>query len=181
MIGNNYIPGPRGGEEIVLHLRRHPFIFFKIFLFIFVLCLAPAIIYFFISRDYPDVLSGDYGRPITLVLLFSYYLAMLLFFFTSWTETYLDVWTVTTERIINREQVGLFNRVVSELDLYRIQDITAEQKGFFPTIFHYGDVHIQTAGTQERFVFEQIPNPYKIAKIIQQLDEKAKASHHVNQ
>jgi len=99
---------------------------------------------------------------------------LLIALFTAWTETYLDVWTVTTDRIINREQNALFNRVVSELDLKRVQDVTAEQKGFFPTIFYYGDVFIQSAGVKERFVFEQIPQPYKIAKIIQRLDERAK-------
>ncbi|MBI5766041.1 PH domain-containing protein [Candidatus Falkowbacteria bacterium] len=101
----------------------------------------------------------------------------LVFAFTFWTTTYLDVWTITTERIINREQNGLFNRVVSELDLYRVQDVTAEQKGFFATIFHYGDVYIQSAGEKERFVFKQIANPYSIAKMVQRLDEKAKINH----
>ena len=99
---------------------------------------------------------------------------------TSMEYLHLDVWTVTTDRVINREQNGLFNRVVSEMDLYRIQDVTAEQKGFFPTILHYGNVYIQSAGVKERFIFEQVPSPYRVAKIIQKLDERAKQEHHVD-
>ncbi|MFA5029843.1 MAG: PH domain-containing protein [Patescibacteria group bacterium] len=172
MINKNAIPNRQTGEEIVLHLRRHWFIFFKIFLFFVFLALIPWLIYLFLKFAAPSLLTNELGYPFLLVLTLSYYLIMIVFALTTWTENYLDVWTVTTCRIINREQNGLFNRVVSELDLAKIQDVTAEQKGFFATILHYGDVYIQSAATRERFSFEQIPQPYKIAKIIQKLNEK---------
>lgn len=174
MISKNHIANQQAGEEIVMHLRRHWFIFLKILLFLAVLALIPAILYYIISNNIPALIASEIGSALLLILFLSYYLVLLISVFTAWTETYLDVWTITTVRIINREQNGLFNRVVSELDLKRIQDVTAEQKGFFPTIFYYGEVYIQSAGVKERFVFEQIPQPYKIAKLIQQLDERAK-------
>jgi len=174
MISKNHVPNQHDGEEIVFHLRRHWFIFFKIFLFFVFLTLIPLALYFLINQNMPALLASDIGYPLLLVLFLSYYLILLVGLLMAWTETYLDVWTITTDRIINREQNGLFNRVVSELDLKRVQDVTAEQKGFFATIFYYGDVYIQSAGVKERFVFEQISQPYKIAKTIQQLDEKAK-------
>ena len=177
MIGKNSIPNKKIGEEIVVHLRRHWFIFFKIFLLFAVLFSLPVVIYYFFNAALPGIYDNPITYPILLVGVFIYYLMTLVFAFTFWTTTYLDVWTITTERIINREQNGLFNRVVSELDLYRVQDVTAEQKGFFATIFHYGDVYIQSAGSKERFVFEQVPNPYSIAKMVQRLDEKAKINH----
>ena len=177
MISKNSLPDQHVGEEVVFHLRRHWFVFFKIFLFFALLTLIPGVLYYLINTNLPAIIESDIGQPALLVLFLSYYLLLLIFIFTTWTETYLDVWTITTERIINREQNGLFNRVVSELDLRRVQDVTAEQKGFFPTIFYYGDVYIQSAGVKERFVFEQIPQPYKIAKMIQQLDERAKKNH----
>lgn len=174
MISKHHILNQHDGEEIVFHLRRHWFIFFKIFLFFVLLSLIPVALYFLITQNMPELLTSEIGYSLILILLLSYYLILLISALTAWTETYLDVWTITTDRIINREQHGLFNRVVSELDLTKVQDVTAEQKGFFPTIFYYGDVYIQSAGEKERFVFEQIAQPYKIAKIIQQLDEKAK-------
>lgn len=174
MISKNNIPNQHGGEDVVLHLRRHWFIFFRIFLVFAILSLVPVALYFVISGGLPEILESDIGYPMILILFLSYYLILLVSLFTAWTETYLDVWTVTTHRIINREQNGLFHRVVSEIDLKRVQDVTAEQKGFFPTIFHYGNVYIQSAGAKERFIFEQIPRPYKVAKMIQKLDERAK-------
>lgn len=177
MIGKNSIPNRKSGEEIVLHLRRHWFIFFRMFLLFIILCLLPIGLYLLLVSNFPNILEGQIIYPLLLLFASTYYLMIVLFAFTFWTTTYLDVWTITTERIINREQNGLFNRVVSELQLDNIQDITAEQKGFFATIFHYGNVHIQSAGEVNRFAFEQIPNPYQIAKIIQKLDEKAKINH----
>ncbi len=174
MISQNHIPNKRFGEEVVIHLWRHWFIFFKLSLMFTGLTLALPLVYILLINIWPNVSSNPVFQAIFTVFALSYYLIMLVFLLTAWTETYLDVWTVTTERIINREQNGLFNRVVSELDLGVIQDVTAEQKGLFPTILHYGDVYIQTAGTTERFIFEQIPNPYKVAKIIQKLNEHAR-------
>lgn len=177
MIRKNFIPNRKNGEEVVVHLRRHWFIFFRMFLLFIFLCLIPIGIYFLLNFSWPNVFSGDIAHPLLVIAGSIYYLMIMLFAFTFWTTTYLDVWTITTERIINREQNALFNRVVSELELYNIQDITAEQKGILPTIFHYGNVYIQSAGEVNRFSFEQIPNPYQIAKTIQKLDEKAKLNH----
>ncbi len=174
MISKHHIPNQHDGEEIIFHLRRHWFVFFKLFLFFVLLSLIPIVLYYLINQNQPVFLDNEIGYPLILILFLSYYLILLISALTAWTETYLDVWTITSDRIINREQHGLFNRVVSELDLARIQDVTAEQKGFFPTIFYYGNVYVQSAGEKERFVFEQIAEPYKIAKIIQKLDEKAK-------
>lgn len=178
MIGKNSVPNKRRHEEVIFHLRRHPFIFFKIFLLFLLLALIPAIIYPLLAASVPILLEHEVASVLLILLTLVYYLIMIVFAFTAWTETYLDVWTVTNQRIINREQNGLFNRVVSELDLYRIQDVTAEQKGFFATLLHYGDVYIQSAGAKGRFVFEQVANPYRIAKMIQKLDERAKKEHH---
>lgn len=181
MINKNSIPNQRLGEEVVIHLRRHWFIFFKLFLFFVTLALIPVIILLVVQSTSLNLSLGEISYAFLLVLALSYYLVMMVFAFTAWTEAYLDVWTLTTYRIINREQNGLFNRVVSDLYLSKIQDVTAQQRGFFATILHYGDVHIQSAGAQERFVFEHVPQPYKIAKIIQKLNDQAKKDEAANQ
>ena len=74
----------------------------------------------------------------------------------------LDVWIVTNHRIIDTTQHGFFNRTVSELHKSRIQDIYVNTEGTIQTLLNYGDLYIQTAGTEERFKFLQIPNPVKV-------------------
>lgn len=177
MISTTTIPNRRHGEEIVTHLRRHWLVFVMTALLYIGLAVLPPLVALAataLQADLAIVLTYPVIGPGLVVLIASYYLLLIVFGFTAWTEMYLDTWTITTERIINSEQNGLFNRVVSELDLSDIQDVTGEEVGFLPTIFHYGNVYIQTAAERERFLFEEIPGPYRIAKIIQRLHETAK-------
>jgi len=75
---------------------------------------------------------------------------------------------------VNIEQKGLFVRSMSEIFLFRIQDTTSEVKGFFPSMFNYGDVFVQSAGEQERFLFHKVPDPYGIKD---RLMDMARDSH----
>lgn len=174
MLSKNRVPNQTGGEEIVMHLWRHWFIFFKIIVGFLFFSLLPVGLFLFLNNTAPGILTNEIGRALLTVLALIYYLAALVIFFTAWTSVYLDVYTITTHRIINREQLGLFNRTVSEIDLSRIQDVAAEQKGMLATFLNYGNVYIQSAGEVERFVFVQIADPYRIAKILEKLDENAK-------
>jgi uncharacterized membrane protein YdbT with pleckstrin-like domain len=95
---------------------------------------------------------SNFATSVSLLFLWIY-------IFLIWIDYYFDVWIITTERIINIEQRGLFKRVISELDLSRIQDVTSDVTGFFPTLLDYGDVFVQTAGQIDHFVFRNIPEP----------------------
>ena len=97
---------------------------------------------------------------------------LLLAFIVSFTDYWLDSWIVTSERIIDIEQKGLFNREHAEFKLYRIQDVTVDVRGIFATFLDYGDVHIQTAGIGREFVFKQVPHPHKIKSEILTIAEK---------
>lgn len=173
MIRKDHITNKQFGEEVIFHLRRHWFTFFVLLSVYVIIAAVPPVFYWFMMYiDNAAMFDGPIITPMVIVLMLSYYLMLMVFVLTAWTDNYLDIWTVTTSRIINREQNGLFNRVVSELELHLIQDVTAEQNGFFATTFDYGNVYIQTAGERERFIFEQVPDPYRVAKVIQQLHAK---------
>lgn len=126
---------------------------------------------------WPQFFSSPIGFPIIVLAGSVYFLSLLLFVFTQFINYWLDMWIITNDRIVNIEQMGLFARRISELDLHRVQDVTSEVKGFFPTLFNFGTVYIQTAGTIERFVFEQIPNPHEIRKAILDLAEFDRRYH----
>ncbi len=158
--------GQHPRERIILLVRRHWFIPFKfVSLFVFLIILPP-IIYAFLPLAIKEFLS--FGAPyIFLVLALSvYYLILWLYFFIIWINYYLDVWIVTNERIINIQQLALFKRIVSEQKITRVQDVTSEVVGIIPTFFNFGNIYVQTAGTKERFVFEQVPHPEEIKRVI---------------
>jgi len=152
-------------ERVIKAVRQHWLIFVLEVLFLAVLAFLPLIEF---------VLPGIAERMgISLVLgssaLFlnaTWLLFIWITFFVVWTNYYLDTWIVTDKRVIDIEQRGLFNRSVSECHLDRVQDVTTEVKGFLPTLLKYGDVIIQTAGEQGRFVMRNVPDPYALKDAI---------------
>ncbi|MEA3463916.1 MAG: PH domain-containing protein [Patescibacteria group bacterium] len=171
------LPNQIKGEKIIRILRRDLFVLFKKIIFFCILLLLPLLFFWIMLEMYPNLLQGQISCPIVILLGSAYYLFIWLFFFFSFIDYYLDVWLITDERIIDVQQRGFFSRIIAEQRLYRIQDVVSEAHGFFPTILKYGEVHIQTAGAKQRFLFHQIPNPDKVRNIIIRLAEKSKARH----
>lgn len=160
-------------ERFVFFLRRHGFVFFKKVLGYLILASLPFLAYFVLKIYFPQLLADKIIYPL-LVLLASIYLIFIwISLFHAWVDYYFDLWVVTNRQIINIEQEGLFNRTLSKQPLNRVQDITAESKGFFPTILKFGNVYIQTAGAKERFVFKDIKNPYEVSQKINKLVREA--------
>lgn len=173
---NFYIPHRKEGEKIILLLRRHYLILLSKLAFWATVAILPPIFYLLFKDTLvlKSLFGNQYLEPITMLFISTYYLYVWLFAFHSFVDYYLDVWVVTSHRIINMEQKGLFARSVSEQKLFRVQDVTAELKGVFSTLFDFGTVYIQTAGEEPRFTFKQIPNPNRVAKKINLLSEENK-------
>ncbi|MFC1598469.1 PH domain-containing protein [Patescibacteria group bacterium] len=169
MYFEHHIPNRQKGEKLILFIRRHWIVIIGHYLLYISLGLIPVGLYFFIKYAEPSYLTGAFTYPLLLLLGSLYYLYILLFFFNAFLDYYLDVWIVTNKRIINIEQKGLFNRVIAEHELDKIQDVTGEQKGVFATIFSFGDVSVQTAGEVPMFIFRQVDNPFEVAKTINHL------------
>jgi len=54
-----------------------------------------------------------------------------------------------------------------------VQDATSEVKGKVATVLNFGNVYVQTAGEEKRFVFEEIPAPRQVASKIIELHQSA--------
>jgi hypothetical protein len=121
-------------------------------------------------------LFEDTAGIITKLFTQVYLLFLTLSLFLIWLSYYLSVQIVTDRRIVDIDQVGLFSHTVSELHIENIEDVTSETNGLFGTIFNYGMVFVQTAGTIERFEFDNVPNPTAIEKLI--LDLYEQLPHH---
>jgi len=76
--------------------------------------------------------------------------------------------------VVDIDQHGLLKHEVSELNLDAIEDVTSETIGIFGNILDYGTVYIQTAGAKERFEFDKIHHPKKVASVILTLYEQRK-------
>ena len=164
-------------EDHVVVFRRHGFLILRNFTGIAIFAAIPFGIYAFLQSQFPEILAHPIGYPALVLAASAYELGVWLFAFTAFLDYQLDMWVVTNDRFIDIEQQGLFARTVSELDLWRVQDVTSEVKGIFPTLLGYGDVCIQTAGEQERFHLSQVPHPHDIRKLILDMAEVDRRFH----
>jgi uncharacterized membrane protein YdbT with pleckstrin-like domain len=83
---------------------------------------------------------------------------------------------VTDKSLVQIIQKTLFNKKVSRLSMSNVEDVSEEQRGFLASFFNYGTLTVQTAGTEDNFVFSLCPNPAKLAdRIIEARQAYAKS------
>lgn len=147
-------------EKILLVCRRHWLIFllaiFQFAVIMVVVLIAPIISKIF----FPEIIS-DYDRLVFLIAALILEILWVIFFLII-TDYYLDVWIITSHRIVFIELHGIFSRTVSSVNLRDIQDVSTKVHGILPTVLKFGDVRIQSAGTTGEFIFKQVPHPYRI-------------------
>lgn len=171
------LPNPVQDEKVIHVLRRHPITLFTWFLGVVCILIGPFFIWWLISFTQPQLFDSQAITALIVMGGSAFFLFAWLFLFQSFMDYYLDIWVVTSKRVLSIEQTGLFARTVSELRLYRIQDVTSTVNGFAHTILDYGDMEIQTAGEKTRFIFEQIPHPTRISKSVLEYAELDRKEH----
>lgn len=164
-------PSQLEDEEIYLVVREHWFhLFSKILVWLF---FAAVLVMFnrFFKANLPGLFEGTIGQT-TQLFTQVYTLFLVLSLFLIFVFYYLNVNIITSIRVVEINQEGLFSHTISELHIDKIEDATSKVTGVFGSLFNYGDVFVQTAGTLERFVFNDVPNPAGIEKMVLDLYEK---------
>jgi uncharacterized membrane protein YdbT with pleckstrin-like domain len=130
---NEQFDGQHEGEEVLFVFRRHIIAMRKGFyalLVPFALSAIPPLIW----QDKLELFLLPLAGLAVGLLLFAYYFIM-------W---YFTVYIVTSERIRQVTQHGLFGKDVVELRLSKIQNISYNIPGFTGEIFKFGTIVIQT-------------------------------------
>ena len=165
-------------EKIIHVMHRHPITFIPKLLLFIVLAIVPLAVYGMINTLFPTLFAQQTVYAFAVLAGSGYYLSILLFFYEQFIVFYLDMWVITNDRIIDVEQLGLFSRTISELDLFRIQDVTTDVHGIFATLFKYGTVTIKTASSNINIVFYDIAHPNKIREELIQLSHEDRKYHY---
>lgn len=144
-------------SEIMYH--KHPIALLRAWLLPalvgLVLFLVGLVLYFFL----PEVL----GIPAVAGLFFILglvWLGLMLWLFEDWRN---DTYLVTNRYIvdIDRAPFGL-RESRKQAELSKIENVRAEQEGFLPSVFNFGQVHIETAGADSNIIFENVREPERI-------------------
>lgn len=176
----SYFVHQKSYEHIEYALRRHWITFIPTIVIVLVMLGVPVVVYFLVQNLFPDLLSGPISYPLTILFGSTYALFTFLFFYIHFIDYYLDLWIITNDRIVDIEQKGLFNRTVTELELFQIQDVTSTVEGIIATVFHYGNVTVTTASLTQSIIFKQVPNPDFIRQELIRLADGDRKFHTAN-
>ena len=156
-------------ETIVLLLRKHfitnlPWLFISVVLLLIPVTFFPFVV---INNLIPQLPIAFFRlvAPVWYLFTGSYILVN----FLMW---YFTISIVTTERFLDIDFINLLNKKVAETRLSKVEDVTQRSGGFFEAFFDYGNVIVQTAGTEPVFLFQSVPKPQQLVRIIHQLLER---------
>lgn len=167
-----HFQGQHENEQVIRVIHRH---WFNILSHLFIIStLSLLLIGSFASFPtlFPEIISAQNGR-VGLFAQNTLFILLWIYGFLVWIDYYFDVWIITNERIVNIEQKGLFTRHISELRFSRVQDVTSSVSGFIATALNFGDVFVQTAAEEERFIFRQVPDPFAVKDEVMRLSRTA--------
>ena len=175
---NKFFPNPLDEREDILLVLREDIV-------MLVFQAISFVIFFLFATLARSILSrflGNYSSVLDIIY-HTFNILLIAGFLMRFHDYYLSVQIITTERIIDVTQNGLFGREVNELSYDKIEDATHRQNGILATMFNYGDVVIQTAASASLktsgFVFKNIPNPAQTHKIIMEARQKDDAKNRV--
>lgn len=164
-------PGQQADEKVYMVFRQHWMVLvLKLIIWVWFLVFYLGIDYLSVSY-FPNVLAPNLLQLVE-VFKVMYLMFLALGLFIIFILYYLNYDIITNERVVDIDQNSLLHHTMSELHLDQIQDVTAEVHGLLENMFNYGDVYIQTAGETQRFLFNKIPNPSKVTKLILDLYEQ---------
>jgi hypothetical protein len=154
-------------ERIILMLRHHPFVNIRWILISIILLTVPTFLSVFgVFSLLPS------GFP--LVITLAWYLFVSAYAIEGFLSWYFNVYIVTTMRIVEINFSNLINKKVSDAEVTKIQDVSYTLGSFIRTMFNFGNVFIQTAADVQEFKFDSVPNPEKVAKILDDFMAKEK-------
>ncbi|KND49729.1 MAG: hypothetical protein AB203_01425 [Parcubacteria bacterium C7867-008] len=163
------------GEVVKQSVRQHWFLLVLKLIPYIVLTLAPIVIlplYVLFATSASaagaqvPVLDISLGNSLVRFLLGTWWLFIWMATFTMLTKFFLTQWIITSTRIVDITQESLFSRRVSSFLLARVQDITTDISGVFPTLIGYGTLNVETAGREEKFSMEGIAHPEDVRDLI---------------
>lgn len=154
------------GEVMTTHIRKHWIVYLSDFLLHAFGCLIFTLSAYVLATHGSFGGMFSYGPQYGAMILIVFVLIFWTSFFYAWTKDYFDVWYVTNKHIIAINQKDIFNREEVFMELSRIQDVFFEKEGFIATLLGYGKLKVQSAGTEQEFIMENVMDVEVVAKKI---------------
>lgn len=153
-------------ERILLFLRRSNITNIPWMLGAVVLTLLPLLLLFIRISDTALAFFPNHLAPLLLIF---YYVIVATYVYINFITWYYNIVLVTDRRIVDIDFADLVYKDVAETTLTLVQDVSYQETGVLRTIFDYGNVLIQTAGTIDNFELEKLPRPERVVEVVESL------------
>jgi len=148
-------------EEVLLSLRAHPIVLLPPLFNSIVISILILFVCLILSQFL------NFAR-ILYTMVFAYFVTFIYLWFQVITW-YFNIGIVTNKQIVDVDFSPLSYRNITRTELAHIEDITVKVNGFIPSIFDFGNIFVQTAGSEINTEFMQVPHPARAAHIIQDI------------
>lgn len=157
------------GEVMIEGIRKHWIVYVEDSIIHALGCLLFILFAGFILKTgYIPFFNDTYKSYITMIFIFFMSITWVSYFYF-WTKNYFDVWYVTDRHIVAINQKDMFLRESAFMELIKIQDISFEKNGFLSTFLGYGKLKVQTAGSDQEFVIEDVSDVEAVTLRIMEL------------
>lgn len=159
-------------EILLLLLRRHFITNIPWLIKALIFSLIPVGIELLI---YWGLISLTFFTPEAKVIIYSFYYFLIIsgYMFVNYLTWFYNISIVTNVRVMDVDYSNIIVEHVAATKLSQVEDVSYVQVGLIRSIFDYGDVHLQTAGTASNFEFLAVPHPERVIKIINNLIGKS--------
>jgi len=168
----------RPQEETITIVRRHWINIALPIVLCAMLSLLPILLP--VTRYASHMVDDRLAVPLVSFFTICYWMIILAFFLVAWVNYYFDTWIITTERVLDVNQVTLFHREISEFSIGRVQNVTVTIPTVIATLLRFGNLVVETAG-EKSFHISAIPHPEKVKELLVRQSQIYQASpfgHH---
>lgn len=124
--------------------------------------LIALILPWFFVYKYGFLTSNSVAGPLLLIWTFAI-VAYLTHVYTLWN---LNVYFVTTRRLVHIQHENVFKKYQVETPIERILNVSYKVNGALPAMMHYGDVLVQIVGVNEPLILRKVPHPSDVKDFI---------------
>lgn len=150
-------------ESVLVDIRRHWAFFLPKLAGYVLLAIIPAAVLLFFTQHLFAWLGA--AAWILVVAVRAYFL---------WYRYQNDRWIITNQRVVDSIRRHWFHHSMSSADLIDVEDMSIRREGVLATTMNFGDVHLQTAGAQSKFVLSGVPDPAKVLATVDAARDQAR-------
>ena len=155
------------GEVLLREIRRHPIgvlqIYFVAAIVLLALLVGGGALVRYIQTAPPEGIITDqaFPFPVETITWLAFGLGLMAVVISA---IAIHVYNgnrlyLTNESVIQRVQSSLFHTKEQQIPLSNIEDVSYEQNGLFPHIFHYGTIRLSTEGEETTYYFRFAASP----------------------